>query len=301
MTEWEIDNIIQSPTGKRMLSRVSPIYDNSIFMKFFYEGEGSEYDKVRKYFATLREQSFTKTVDWGIVLQERKYSIIPDDSLTLEQRRERLKIKLQHKYPLNPAILEKIAKERFKLDVYLDESTNPGCITFEVETFNSAKKFIDWLLIEKPAHLMIYAIIHKIVKFPAYVGIGEHRYGKMSIGHMDTVTIEPKKTTDELNGRLFIIEPGKVTIVRDGKQTVIPPESTIDNDELILRLNYPSGQRNVSLKNPRQALTADDINEVTRFAVEKEIFLNNAEEIINGVPYAKFVTITEYDLDLDNV
>ena len=301
MTGWEIDNIIQSPTGKRMLSRVSPIYDNSIFMKFFYEGVGSEYDKVRKYFMTLREQFFTKTVDWGIELQERKYSVIPDDSLTLEQRRERLKIKLQHKYPLNPAILEKYAKEKFGLDVYLDEEANPGYITFETKSFNAAKKFIDWLIVEKPAHLKIYAIIHKIVNFKAYTGIGEHRYGKMSIRRWDNVTISPNKTVAELNGREFIIEPGKVTVIRDGKQAVYPPESTVNNDELILRLNYPSGQRDVSLKNPRQDLTIEDINEVAAFAIEKEIFLNNTEEIINGVPYAKFTTITEYDLDLDNV
>lgn len=65
MTKYELDNLPQSPTGKRMLSRVSPIYDYSWFMKNFYNAIGTEWDKIRAYFTTFREQQFTQTVDWG--------------------------------------------------------------------------------------------------------------------------------------------------------------------------------------------------------------------------------------------
>ena len=214
MTGWEIDNIITSPTGQRMIKRVSPIYDNSVFMKFFYQGEGSEYDKIRNYFLTLREQSFTKTVDWGIELQERKYSIIPDDSLTLEERRARLKIKLQNKYPLNPAILERIAHDDFNVKVTLDETSQPGYITINAKNIGiqSAMKFVNWLVDEKPAHLMLWAILYKRINHTAYVGTAKHKWGHKRIQKLDKITILPNKVIDTLNGRQITIEPGKVSV-----------------------------------------------------------------------------------------
>lgn len=299
MTGWEIDNIIQSPTGKRMIKRVSPVYDNSIFMKFFYEGEGSEYDKIRKYFMTLREQSFTKTVDWGIVLQERKYSIIPDDSLTLEERRARLKIKLQTKYPLNPAILERIARDNFNVEVTLDESSKPGYIVIDANQtdFKKIMKFIKWLVEEKPAHLMLWAILHKYVRYPAYVGIGEHRYGKISIRHMDDVTISPNKTIVDLNGRKFIIEPGTVTVERDGEKALLfKPQK----EQLQLKFSFPTGSRTINFDNPRQDLTTDDINDVRQYAVDNNLLIkadnvDTADDLI----LATLVTKTTTNINLD--
>lgn len=299
MTGWEIDNIITSPTGKRMIKRVSPVYDNSVFMKFFYEGEGSEYDKIRKYFMTLREQFNTKTVDWGIVLQERKYSIIPDDSLTLEERRARLKIKLQNKYPLNPAILERIARDDFNIDVTLDESSKPGYIVIDTKQtgVGKAMKFIKWLVEEKPAHLMLWAIIHKYVNFPAYVGIGEHRYGKISIGHMDDVTISPNKTIVELGERKFIIEPSKVTVSRGGEEysPVVPT-----SEQLQLKFAFPTGSRTISFDNPRQDLTTDDINDVRQYAVDNNLLIKaDNVDTADDLVLATLVTKTTTNINLD--
>jgi len=299
LTGWEIDNIIQSPTGKRMIKRVSPVYDNSVFMKFFYEGEGSEYDKVRKYFMTLREQFNTKTVDWGIVLQERKYSIIPDDSLTLEERRARLKIKLQNKYPLNPAILERIAHDDFNIDVTLDESSKPGYIVIDTKQtgVGKAMKFIKWLIEEKPAHLMLWAIIHKYVKFPAYVGIGSHRYGKISIRHMDDVTISPNKTIVELGERKFIIEPGKVTVSQgDEEYSPVVPTS----EQLQLKFAFPTGSRTISFDNPRQDLTTDDINDVRQYAVDNNLLIKaDNVDTADDLVLATLVTKTTTNINLD--
>ena len=299
MTGWEIDNIIQSPTGKRMIKRVSPVYDNSIFMKFFYEGEGSEYDKIRKYFMTLREQSFTKTVDWGIVLQERKYSIIPDDSLTLEERRARLRIKLQTKYPLNPAILERIASDNFGVELYLNEVSKPGYILIDGKSNDASKvmNFVKWLIEEKPAHLMFWVILRKRVKYPAYVGIGEHRYGKISIRHMDDVTISPNKTIVELGERKFIIEPGKVTVSQGGAEysPVVPT-----SEQLQLKFAFPTGSRTISFDNPRQDLTTDDINDVRQYAVDNNLLIKaDNVDTADDLVLATLVTKTTTNINLD--
>lgn len=211
MTEWEIENLPSTKTGKRMLKRVSPIYDNSIFMKMFYEGVGSEFDKVRAYFETLREQSFPHLVDWAIEYQEHKYSIIPDKSLTLEQRRERLKIKIESKRPLNPAILEKYIADNYGIEVYLGE-TDPGFITIELEHYEDLLKFLQWLLREKPAHLMLKAVLRKQLLAPLYVGIGTFAHGRKRI---------PQGERVYKDGRQYIFDDGE-------RKIIITPDEQVD-------------------------------------------------------------------------
>ncbi len=182
MTEYELEHMPHSSTGQRMLSRVSPIYDKSLFMKDFYEAVGTAFDEVRKFFETLREQNFTTQVTWGIEYLEHKYSIVPDRSLSLEERRARLKIKTTPHRPLNPAVLEKAARDLFDIEIFLDEST-AGYITFEVEftDFERVEKFIKYLLVEKPAHLMLRVIMHRKIETEIFVGTAVHEHGKIKI------------------------------------------------------------------------------------------------------------------------
>ena len=339
MTEWEIENLPSSKTGKRMLKRVSPIYDQSIFMKMFYEGVGSEFDKVRAYFETLREQSFPHSVDWAIEYQEHKYSITPDKTLTLQERRDRLKIKLQSKRPLNPAILEKYIAENYGEEVYLGES-EPGYITVELEHFEKIPKFIKWLLNEKPAHLMIKILVRKEllaplyagigtfvsgrirfpqgervyrdgrqyvfddgerkiiitpdeqVDLPLYTGIGLFKFGRMRISTRDIRLPDKVEVTLDDGERELIITPEGVTVTYGENSRFIPLDN-ITGDELTLRINFPTTQRIITLKNPRPDLTADDVNQVADFVVQNEILINKEDDTPQGINLAKIVTVTE--------
>lgn len=294
MTEWEIANLPSSETGKRMLKRVSPIYDNSIFMKMFYEGVGSEFDKVRAYFETLREQSFAPTVDWAIEYQERKYSITPDKNLTLEQRRERLKIKLQSKRPLNPAILEQYIKENYGVEVYLNEKKRAGYITLELENYTGTEKFIKWLLREKPAHLCLLIILAKSFVVPFYAGIARFYRGRIQIPTADFYTTAVRQITAETDDRKFIITPDEVAILRDDATVIIPvSDSSRAVDELALKVTFPSSQRIITLPNPRADLTIEEVQEVADYATENQILLNTAKEQSIDVPQARIITTVE--------
>ncbi len=153
--------ILSATTGQRMLSRISPIYDESTFMKSFFQAIGVEWEKIRRYFLTLREQRFIHTVDWGIEYLEHKYSVVPDRTLTLEERRARLGLKSFKKYPLNPAVLEKFARDNFDLEVYLDEK-DAGYIWMFVTNFTQSgfKGYMKHLLREKPAHLALAVLLY---------------------------------------------------------------------------------------------------------------------------------------------
>ena len=149
----------------------------------------------------------------------------------------------------------------------------------------SAKNVRSWMILR----------LKKLVNFKAYTGIGEHRFGKISIGRIDKVTISPQKTIDELNGRKFIIEPGKVTIVRDGEETIISPDSP--SDYLQLKLAFPSGSRTITFKNPRQDLTSTDIQDVANYAIDNDLLLRS-NDTADDLTSAKLITIVTQDLDL---
>lgn len=163
MTKYELDHMPKTATGKRMYARVSPVYENSLFMKRFYDALGAKWDKLREFFTSLREQHFIDTVDWGIEYLEHKYSLEPRPNLTLEERRARLGIKAREQRPLNPAVLERHIRDEFGLETYLDED-EPGYIHLIANWLSptSWQKMIPWLVKEKPAHLVLSTTQHLI-------------------------------------------------------------------------------------------------------------------------------------------
>lgn len=156
MTKYELEQMPVTETGQRMYSRVSPIYENSRFMKTFYDALGAEWEPIRKAFTTLREQHFIETVDYGIAFLEHKYSLEPRPDLSLEERRARLGIKARKHLPLNPGVMEKYILDSFGLKTYLSEE-EPGYIHLIANylTEDGWGKMIKWLLKEKPAHLAL--------------------------------------------------------------------------------------------------------------------------------------------------
>lgn len=161
MSKYTLEQLPLTETGKRMLARVSPVYDQSWYMKKFYDALGAELEPLRQYFLTLREQHFIETVDWGIEYLEHKYSLEPRPDLTLEERRARLGIKARKHLPLNPAVMEQYIKEHFGLTTYLSEDL-PGHIQAFMNhlTEDGWNKMIAWLLKEKPAHLVLDTTLH---------------------------------------------------------------------------------------------------------------------------------------------
>ena len=148
--------IILTDFAERALKRISPIYEDSEFIRHFFNG--ISYDEVRAAFKNLREQSFIETVgELGIEYQEHKYSLDPRPDLTLEERRRRLGIRAQIHRPINPARLEKAIYEK-----------DPGYIWIcsNQLTAQGYKDVLDFLMEEKPAHLTLGNYIHIIT----YIG-----------------------------------------------------------------------------------------------------------------------------------
>ena len=291
MTNYDfLAQLLQSPTGKRMLARVSPIYDYSAFMKKFYQSVGEEFDELRKFFETLREQHFTTQVTWGIEYLEHKYSIVPDKSLTLEERRERLKIRTSHKYPLNPAILEKYALDNFDLETFLDESET-GYINIYLETFKKKEfSFVKWLLLERPAHLILKCKVDtQIAESNIYFGIADF------IGGTTSITYAPPDTSSH-----FELSAGIQTFINGNIGVGIAVDNHEDTANLFAGVHtYIRGTISVGIARPDNetlAICAGVTSfvhgsiSVGEFVAEKDLLTNSEGESTSGIIRADLIT-----------
>ncbi len=108
---FNLEDFPTSPAAKRMIKTVSPIYDKSYVGKWLFQVMGLEMDEAWKFLEELRLQAFPETATWGIVYWEQRYHIPPDDSLTIEERRQRVIIKRGKRRPMNPARIEQFTRD----------------------------------------------------------------------------------------------------------------------------------------------------------------------------------------------
>lgn len=185
----DLDKFPTSEAAKRMLKRVAPVYGSSYFLKNLYQAMGLEWDEARELVLGLRDQLFTETVTWGIEYQEHKYSITPDESLSLEERRARLKRRTQQKFPLSPGILEQYIKNGWGLDVDVDETVAPGYIklVFDDGITESIGDAIAEIRKIKPSHLSLHAALEISKELPFPLGMAS------PVSNIREVRLEPLK------------------------------------------------------------------------------------------------------------
>lgn len=96
-------NIIKSPEAERMLQMVTQGFYNRSFMGLWmFEVIGREYDEMTEWSELLKYEIFPQTCTWSIPIWEWVYEIKPDDTLTLEYRRQRIMAKRLSHPPINP-------------------------------------------------------------------------------------------------------------------------------------------------------------------------------------------------------
>ena len=103
--------IITSEAADRMLNRVSPIYDDSYVGLWVFEAIGREYDDLHELISSFPAQAFPDTATWAIELWEKRYDIVPDSSLSLEERRKKVISAIGISKPFTPYILEKLLSD----------------------------------------------------------------------------------------------------------------------------------------------------------------------------------------------
>jgi hypothetical protein len=149
--------ILKSESGKRMIGYVSPIYDQSRVMQAIFEANGREIDDLLRWIPDIEKQFFPQTATWGLKYWEQRLGLKTNEEIPIEERRNRVLMKLQTRWPMTPKRLETIissiaggitVKVLQAVDIY----------TFRVELENNDKPIDLYIVLEtidstKPAHL----------------------------------------------------------------------------------------------------------------------------------------------------
>ena len=151
-----LENFPTSPAAKRMLKTVSPIYDKSYVAKWIFQVMGLEIDEAWKFIEELRFQAFPETATWGITYWEQRYNIPPDESLSIEERRQRVIIKRGKRSPMNPARIERIVRDVTGREATVTEENRTYTFHISVlpgESMVDYQELIDTIKSVKPSHL----------------------------------------------------------------------------------------------------------------------------------------------------
>lgn len=173
---FDIEHFPTSAAAKRMLDRVSPIYEQSYVGKWIYQVMGLEIDEARLAFEELRLQAFPETATWGLRYWEDRYGLPTDEARDLEERRAELLSRRGARAPMNPARVENIISSLLNLPVFVTEDVAPYTFAVEIAT---GERVVDLLrayerLLEiKPSHQAVQLITrHKTMDATARLGAG---------------------------------------------------------------------------------------------------------------------------------
>lgn len=164
-----------SASGMRMLGMVnSGWYDRSYVGKWLFQVMGMEMDDAKTLFEELKRQAFVDSATWGLCYWEEKYGLAGNESLSVEERRKRVKEQQQLRYSMNPERMKQVAELACGKEVEVSE---PGPYVFRLTVIirGSDSNFNEEKLREKirqikPAHLACQIVTERPVTGAVYIG-----------------------------------------------------------------------------------------------------------------------------------
>ena len=159
MSKPELD-IIKSPEGQRMLQMVTEgFYNRSFIGLWLFEVIGREYDDMAKWSKELIYEAFPQTCTWSITIWEFMYGFEPDDTLSLEYRRQRILAKKLQRPPVNPASIEAVVTALTGCPASITEDISQYKFIIKIENPNGivydGKEMLRAVKQQKPSHLTV--------------------------------------------------------------------------------------------------------------------------------------------------
>lgn len=149
---------MDSPEAIRMLRMVTlGFYDHSRIGLWFFQSLGLEWDEMADWAQNLRDEIFPQTCTWSVSLWEERYGILPDESLSLALRRQRIMAKAQYRAPINPETIRLVVSLLTGVeDVTVRDFTEPYGFEVYVKSQEEVSNLVEvWGRIYemKPSHL----------------------------------------------------------------------------------------------------------------------------------------------------
>ncbi len=158
MSKPDLD-IIHSPEAKVFLRSVTAgFYNRSRLGLWMYEVIGREWDEMAAWSNDLKQEIFVQTCTWSIAIWEWVYGFEPDESMTLEERRQRILSKILGVRPINPEVLRRGISVVAGADAVVTDFTAPYSFGVTLNVTNKPipmERVLQYIGEHKPAHLAV--------------------------------------------------------------------------------------------------------------------------------------------------
>jgi hypothetical protein len=133
-TSERIREILKSPTARKFLDELPPVYDRAYIGLWLLEVIGREWDEICAWTDSLPYQIFPHKATWMLDDWEKEYGL--NNSHLPQQQRQQLLLarRLEHK-PLNPARLAQISSATLGVTVEITENIAPNTFGVEIRDY----------------------------------------------------------------------------------------------------------------------------------------------------------------------
>jgi len=174
----DLEHFPTSPSAQRMMSRISPVYDNSYVGKWLFQVMGLEMDDLRVRLDELSLQIFPETATWAIHLWENRYNITPNPKDSLETRRQALIVRRSIRSPMSPARVEEILHNLTGKTVDCVENVEPYTFSVVIHDLSdndvNIKSVYECLWCIKPSHQsFVMKACHRKQAIQLFVGTAQ--------------------------------------------------------------------------------------------------------------------------------
>lgn len=185
MSKPDLD-IIRSPEAEAFLRMVTQgFYDRSYIGLWLFEVIGREWDEMRSWSDELKQEIFVQTCTWSISIWEWVYGFEPDETMTLEERRQRILNHVHGVRPINPEAIRRSVSEIAGAEADVIDFVGP--YRFEVVLHPKSaplpyEKILKFIRDSKPSHLSFdFSILFPEIVSTLYIGGAVETAAKISI------------------------------------------------------------------------------------------------------------------------
>lgn len=171
-TSKYIEEILTSPSAKRGLNYITPIYQEAYNALWIMQAMGLQTDIIIKWIEEYIQQILPQTTTWLLPYFEEEYGIPVNTALSIEERRKNLLIAIRIRAPMNPTKFAFVLSSLTGIeDIHIKENISKNAFYTETTIAlnkEQVKKVHNIVNKYKPAHLIYWINIFTKVIFENY-------------------------------------------------------------------------------------------------------------------------------------
>lgn len=213
--KFDLEHFPTTDTAKRMMSRISPIYDRSYVGKWLFEVMGLEMEEARTLVESLRDQCFIERCTWGMRYWEQRYGITPDETKPLEERRQAVIQKRGKAQAMTPATLEQILEALTEREVAVSEDNSNYRFTVSIGEGTSHVDYeavIKKVNTVKPSHLEYSIELARKGTLNLYMAVASYQSKTVSLSDYDQSGIDDINILVDENNEYLCDEDGNIFV-----------------------------------------------------------------------------------------